>query len=169
MKIYCSLVPMLFLISLLPFTCESKKMPIRKCPQKSRMKKDIENLYKKTEAFKSLFPTDHIKGLQLLTKDVEKDFMENCNVRYQLLSFYLEVFGNNKVKGKAGNIIEGFVSMQDNLQSCAKCVLHSNKTESMTELFKKFPTRNINGRLWKAISELDILIIWIKDYLRNLQ
>ncbi|XP_053319646.1 interleukin-26 [Spea bombifrons] len=170
MKNLCTFVTVLFLIVLPMVSCKDLNTPKKACSRASLLKRN-EKLYNKTiTGFKASFPRDTIMDIKLLTDNVRKDFMESCDMRHQLLSFYLkDVLRNNKVFSKARkfDFIQDFMIIQEMLSHCSKskCSEHDTELQSMKNLKKKFHELNKDKKLWKAISELEILLRWIHYYL----
>ncbi|OCT87489.1 interleukin-26 [Xenopus laevis] len=174
MKFCNSLLSMVYLTSLYVFTCETKIFHPKHC-QRAQLEKNTEDLYNKTVSFKRLFPKDNITDIQLLTKQLKEDFMaqKNCNLRNNLLSFYINTFLENtlvKEKAKKFKIIDKLMVIQDLLLHCKKSHCDQKETESKSFRELKKKTCQIHGKrvLWKAISEMDILVEWIQEYIEEM-
>ncbi|XP_029453488.1 interleukin-26 [Rhinatrema bivittatum] len=95
--------------------------------------------------------------------------MKSCNVRDQLLSFYLkDVFGTLKAETGTEHMVSGFAFMKENLRNCCLCASLSkevNLIKKMKRTFHKLREKGVN----KAISELDTLVLWIEAFVNTLK
>ncbi|KFO88742.1 Interleukin-26, partial [Buceros rhinoceros silvestris] len=109
-----------FLVLLCLFTVEGKKSPTgRHTCRKGLLSQVTENLYVKATSLKSSVPKDLIKNTRLLKKTTKMLFMTNCNVRDQLLSFYMKnVFSHLGIGSDKLYIISAFQVLQANMNSC---------------------------------------------------
>ncbi|NXE05326.1 IL26 protein, partial [Lophotis ruficrista] len=168
MKVYSIFKSGHFLVLLCLFTVEGKKSPTGKhtC-RKGLLSQVTENLYIKTTRLKSSVPKDLIKNTRLLKKTTKMMFMTNCNVRDQLLSFYVKnVFSHLGVGRDKFYIISAFQVLQANMNACLPCAPSTRLTSPVKKLKKKFLKLGEKG-IYKAIHELDILLPWIQAYIQT--
>uniref|UniRef100_A0A8C2TWC9 Interleukin-26 n=1 Tax=Coturnix japonica TaxID=93934 RepID=A0A8C2TWC9_COTJA len=139
MKVYSIFRSGHLLVLLCLFTVEGKKLPTGKhtC-RKGLLSQVTENLYTKASSLKSSVPT-------------------NCNVRDQLLSFYMKnVFSHLGMESEKFSF--GFFS---SLQlPCAPSTRLTSAVKSIKKTFLK--VRLGEKGVYKAINELDILLPWIQ-------
>ncbi|KFP38147.1 Interleukin-26, partial [Chlamydotis macqueenii] len=168
MKVYSIFKSGHFLVLLCLFTVEGKKSPTGKhtC-RKGLLSQVTENLYIKATSLKSSVPKDLIKNTRLLKKTTKMLFMTNCNVRDQLLSFYVKnVFSHLGVRSDKFYIISAFQVLQANMNACLPCAPSTRLTSPVRKLKKKFLKLGEKG-IYKAIHELDILLPWIQAYIQT--
>ncbi|KFP74676.1 Interleukin-26, partial [Apaloderma vittatum] len=166
MKVYSVFRSGRFLVLLCLFTLEGKKSPTGKhtC-RKGLLSQVTENLYIKATSLKSSVPKDLIKNTRLLKKTTKMLFMTNCNVRDQLLSFYMKnVFSHLRVATDKLYIISAFQFLQVNLNACLPCAPSTRLTSAVKKLKTTFLKLGEKG-IYKAIHELDILLPWIQAYI----
>ncbi|XP_034629388.1 interleukin-26 [Trachemys scripta elegans] len=131
--------------------------------------KVTENLYVKATTFKASIPKDLIKNRRLLKKTTKKLFMKNCSVRDQLLSFYVKnVFGGLGIGSDKVYIVSAFQTLQENLNNCLPCAPTTRVTTAVKKIKKTFDKLGEKG-IYKAISELDILLPWIQTYIETIK
>uniref|UniRef100_A0A8C3RL72 Interleukin family protein n=1 Tax=Chelydra serpentina TaxID=8475 RepID=A0A8C3RL72_CHESE len=153
----------LLLVLLCLFIAEGKKASSGKnsC-RKGMISKVTDNLYVKATTFKASIPKDLIKNRRLLKKTTKKLFMKNCSVRDQLLSFYMKnVFGGLGFEGDKVYVVSAFQALQENLNNCVI-------TTAVKKIKKTFDKLGEKG-IYKAISELDILLPWIQTYIETIK
>uniref|UniRef100_A0A8C3RI81 Interleukin-26 n=1 Tax=Chelydra serpentina TaxID=8475 RepID=A0A8C3RI81_CHESE len=151
----------LLLVLLCLFIAEGKKASSGKnsC-RKGMISKVTDNLYVKATTFKASIPKDLIKNRRLLKKTTKKLFMKNCSVRDQLLSFYMKnVFGGLGFEGDKVYVVSAF-------QALCSCFM-KNETR-IPKYFETIFTLGEKG-IYKAISELDILLPWIQTYIETIK
>ncbi|NXJ80113.1 IL26 protein, partial [Trogon melanurus] len=168
MKVYSVFRSGRFLVLLCLFTLEGKKSPTGKhtC-RKGLLSQVTENLYIKATSLKSSVPKDLIKNTRLLKKTTKMLFMTNCNVRDQLLSFYVKnVFSRLGVATDKLYIINAFQVLQVNLNACLPCAPSTRLTSAVKKLKTTFLKLGEKG-IYKAIHELDILLPWIQAYIQT--
>ncbi|NXA11229.1 IL26 protein, partial [Sapayoa aenigma] len=157
-----------FLFLLCLFTVEGKKSPTGKhiC-RKELLSQVTKNLYIKATSLKSSVPKDLIKTTRLLKKTTKMLFMTNCNVRDQLLSFYVKnVFSHLEVGSDKVYFISAFQVLQANLDTCLPCAPSTRLTSAVKKLKRIFLKLGEKG-IYKAIHELDILLPWIQAYIQT--
>ncbi|NXY42515.1 IL26 protein, partial [Ceuthmochares aereus] len=157
-----------FLVLLCLFTGEGKKSPTGKhmC-RKGLLSQVTENLYIKATSLKSSVPKDLIKNTRLLKKTTKVLFMTNCNVRDQLLSFYVQhVFSHLGVESDKLQVISAFEMLQANMNACLPCAPSTRLTSAVKKIKKTFIKLGEKG-IYKAIHELDILLPWIQAYIQT--
>uniref|UniRef100_A0A8B9D170 Interleukin-26 n=1 Tax=Anser brachyrhynchus TaxID=132585 RepID=A0A8B9D170_9AVES len=143
MKVYSIFRSGHFLVLLCLFTVEGKKSPTGKhiC-RKGLLSQVTENLYIKATSLKSSVPVTPY----LLC------FQTNCSVRDQVLSFYVKnVFSHLEVESEKLYVISAFQVLQENMNACVS-------------IFVRLGEKGI----YKAISELDILLPWIQAYIQTI-
>uniref|UniRef100_A0A8C0ILQ8 Interleukin family protein n=1 Tax=Chelonoidis abingdonii TaxID=106734 RepID=A0A8C0ILQ8_CHEAB len=158
MRLYSLFRSGLLLVLLCLFIAEGKKASSGKnsC-RKGMISKVTENLYVKATTLKASIPKDFIKNRRLLKKTTKKLFMKNCSVRDQLLSFYVKnVFGGLGIGSDKVYIVNAF-------QTLCSCFM-----KNKTRISKCFETLGEKG-IYKAISELDILLHWIQTYIETIK
>ncbi|NXM06033.1 IL26 protein, partial [Tyrannus savana] len=157
-----------FLFLLCLFTVEGKKSPTGKHPcRKEFLSQVTENLYIKATSLKSSVPKDLIKTTRLLKKSTKIPFMTNCNVRDQLLSFYVNnVFSHLEVGRDKLYVISAFQVLQVNMDACHPCAPSTRLTSAVKKLRRMFFKLGEKG-IYKAIHELDILLPWIQTYIQT--
>ncbi|NXL32908.1 IL26 protein, partial [Glaucidium brasilianum] len=163
MKVYSIFRSVHFLVLLCLFTVEGKKSPTGKhtC-RKGLLFQVTENLYIKATSLKSSVPKDLIKNTRLLKKTTKMLFMTNCNVRDQLLSFYMKnVFSHLGVGSDRLYVISAFQVLKANMNVCLPCSPSTRITSAVKKLKRTFLKLGEKG-IYKAIHELDILLPWIQ-------
>ncbi|KAM8980767.1 interleukin-26 [Sarcophilus harrisii] len=156
------------LFTILPLVIVESKAPhsTTGCCHKETLSGAIDSLFIKAMRFKASIPADFIKNIKLLKKKTKNLFMKNCPFREQLISFFMEdvfrdlQFPSNKEMG----FIEDFRSFGKKLNLCFPCVPYTGEMKPITRIKRVFYKIGNKGA-YKAISELDILFLWIKTYL----
>ncbi|XP_074757776.1 interleukin-26 [Athene noctua] len=169
MKVYSIFRSVHFLVLLCLFTVEGKKSPTGKhtC-RKGLLSQVTENLYIKATSFKSSVPKDLIKNTRLLKKTTKMLFMTNCNVRDQLLSFYVKnVFSHLGVGSDKLYFISAFQVLKANMNVCLPCAPSTRITSAVKKLKRTFLKLGEKG-IYKAIHELDILLPWIQACIQTI-
>ncbi|KAG8577958.1 hypothetical protein GDO81_010338 [Engystomops pustulosus] len=173
MKNSCILKQVLWLLSILIVTCDSKG-PVQRCLSRTIMK-ESDNLLNKTSEFKKLFPDDLI-SIKLLTNSLTKEFKDNCSTRNHLLLFYTkDVLSADLIRPEAqkSGIGEAFERMADMLMKCRDTKCQSTKsieeTAAMKELWAKITQLTLKEKLHKAINEMDMLLILIHRIARDIK
>nr|XP_033807656.1 interleukin-26 [Geotrypetes seraphini] len=106
------------------------------------MSQATEYLLNRSTAFKASIQKDNITTKNLLSKKLRKQFMKDCHVRDQLLSFYVnDVLGRIKDVTGTEQMIDGFAFLKENMRNCLR-----------------------EKGVYKAISELNVLILWVDAY-----
>ncbi|CAM2098286.1 unnamed protein product [Caretta caretta] len=137
--------------------------------RKGMISKVTENLYVKATTFKASIPKDLIKNRRLLKKTTKNLFMKNCSVRDQLLSFYVKnVFGGLDFGSEKVYLASAFQALQENLNNCLPCAPSTRITTAVKKIKKTFDKLGEKG-IYKAISELDILLPWIQTYIETIK
>ncbi|NXC94682.1 IL26 protein, partial [Certhia familiaris] len=157
-----------FLFLLCLFAVEGKKSPTGKhtC-RKGLLSQVTENLCIKATSLKASVPKDLIKTTRLLKKTTKMLFMTNCNVRNQLLSFYVKnVFSCLEVGSDKLYFISAFQVLQENMDACLPCAPSARLTPAVKKLKRTFIKLGDQG-IYKAIHELDILLPWIQAYIHT--
>ncbi|KAM6301696.1 interleukin-26 [Podargus strigoides] len=169
MKVYAIFRSGHFLVLLCLFTVEGKKSPTgRHTCRKGLLSQVTENLYIKATSLKSSVPKDLIKNTRLLKKTTKMLFMTNCNVRDQLLSFYVKnVFSRLAVGSDKLYVINAFQVLQADMNACLPCAPSTRLTSTVKKLKKTFLKLGEKG-IYKAIHELDILLPWIQAYIQTI-
>ncbi|XP_027709984.1 interleukin-26 [Vombatus ursinus] len=140
------------------------------CCHKETLSRVIDILFIKAMGFKASVPADSIKNTKLLKKKTKSLFMKSCQFREQLLSFFMEdvlghlPFPSNKEMG----FIEDFRSFGKKLNYCFPCAPNTGEMKPITRIKTLFYKIGNKG-VFKAISELDILFPWIKNYLDGIK
>ncbi|KFP08691.1 Interleukin-26, partial [Calypte anna] len=168
MKVYSTFSSGVFLVLLCLITVEGKKSPTgRHTCRKGLLSQVTENLYIKATSLKSSIPKDLIKNTRLLKKTTKVQFMTNCRVRDELLSFYTKnVFSHLGAGSDKLYIISAFQVLQTNMNACLPCAPSTRLTSAVKKLKKTFLKLGEKG-IYKAIHELDILLPWIQAYIRT--
>ncbi|XP_006121665.2 interleukin-26 [Pelodiscus sinensis] len=136
--------------------------------RKGMLSKVSENLYVKATTLIASIPKDLIKNRRLLKKATKKLFMKNCSVRDQLLSFYVKnVFGGLRSGSDRVYMVSAFQTLQENLSNCLPCAPSSRVTMAVKKIKQMFDKLGEKG-IYKAISELDILLPWIQTYIETI-
>uniref|UniRef100_A0A8D0KUA6 Interleukin family protein n=1 Tax=Strix occidentalis caurina TaxID=311401 RepID=A0A8D0KUA6_STROC len=98
----------------------------------------------------------HLASLYLLC------FQTNCNVRDQLLSFYMKnVFSHLGVGSDKLYVISAFQVLK---LPCAPSTRLTSAVKKLKRTFLKLGEKGI----YKAIHELDILLPWIQAYIQTI-
>ncbi|XP_006147358.1 interleukin-26 [Tupaia chinensis] len=141
----------------------------KSCYPRGILSQAVDGLYIKAACLKATIPEDRIKKIRLLKKKMKKQFMKNCSFREQILSFYMEdVFAQLQFRVcKETHFVEDFHSLRQKLSHCISCTSSARETEPMTKIKKTF-YRIGNKGVYKAVSELDILLSWIKSFLESI-
>ncbi|KAM9073642.1 LOW QUALITY PROTEIN: interleukin-26 [Megaptera novaeangliae] len=139
------------------------------CYLRGTLSHAVDMLCVKAARLKATIPEDHVKKIQLLKKN-KKLFMKNGRFQEQLLSFFMEdVFGQlqlqvcNKI-----HFVEDFHSLRQKSSRCFSCASSAREMKSITRMKRKFYEIGKKG-IYKAISELDILLSWIKQFLESVK
>ncbi|XP_072830020.1 interleukin-26 isoform X1 [Vicugna pacos] len=140
------------------------------CYPRGTLSQAVDTLYVKATWLKATIPEDRIKNIRLLKKKTKKLFMKNCRFQEQLLSFFMEdVFGQLQLQVcKEIDFVEDFHSLRQKLSRCISCVSSAREMKSITRLKRTFYEIGNKG-IYKAISELDILLSWIKQFLESIK
>uniref|UniRef100_A0A8C9UL02 Interleukin family protein n=1 Tax=Spermophilus dauricus TaxID=99837 RepID=A0A8C9UL02_SPEDA len=129
------------------------------CHSRELLSQAVDTFYVKAAWLKATIPEDHIKNIRLFKKETKKLFMKNCRFQEQLLSFFMEdVF----------DFVEDFHSLRQKLSRCISCALPAREVTSITRMKRTFYGIGNKG-IYKAISELDILLSRIKELLESIQ
>ncbi|NWH82486.1 IL26 protein, partial [Piaya cayana] len=168
MKVYSIFRSGHFLVLLCLSMGEGKKSPTgRHMCRKGLLSQVTENLYIKATSLKSSVPKDLIKNTRLLKKTTKILFMTNCNVRDQLLSFYVQhVFSRLGIESDKLHLISAFEMLQANMNTCLPCAPSTSLTSAVKKIKKTFIKLGEKG-IYKAIHELDILLPWIQAYIQT--
>ncbi|XP_019604492.1 interleukin-26 [Rhinolophus sinicus] len=142
----------------------------KSCYPRGTLSQAVDTLYVKASWLKATIPEDRIKNIRLLKKKTKKLFMKNCRFREQLLSFFMEyVFGELQLQVcKEIHFVEEFHSLRQKLSRCISCASSAREMKSITRM-KRTLYRMGNRGIYKAISELDILLSWIKQFLESIK
>uniref|UniRef100_A0A8C3YSG0 Interleukin family protein n=1 Tax=Catagonus wagneri TaxID=51154 RepID=A0A8C3YSG0_9CETA len=140
------------------------------CHPRGTLSQAVDTLYVKAARLKTTIPEDRIKNIRLLKKKTKKLFMKNCRFQEQLLSFFMEdVFGRLQLQVcKETDFVEDFHSLRQKLSRCIPCVSSAREMKSITRMKRTFYGIGNKG-IYKAISELDILLSWIKQFLESIK
>ncbi|KAG8514198.1 Interleukin-26, partial [Galemys pyrenaicus] len=143
---------------------------IKSCYAKGMLSQAVDSLYVKAAWLKATIPEDRIKNIRLLKKKAKKLFMKNCRFQEQLLSFFMEdVFGQLQLQVcKEINFVEDFHSLRQKLSRCISCASSAREMKSIRRMKRTFYAIGSKG-IYKAISELDILLSWIKKFLESMK
>ncbi|XP_043823615.1 interleukin-26 [Dromiciops gliroides] len=161
-----------FRVGFYPTNCHICK-PLRSpmgCCQKETLSRAIDILFMKAMRFRASVPVDRIKHKKLLKKKTKILFMKSCQFREQLLSFFMEdVLGHLQFpSNKETGFIEDFRSFGKKLNHCFPCAPYTGEMKPLTRIKRAFYKIGNKG-VYKAISELDILFPWIKNYLDGIK
>uniref|UniRef100_A0A452HGB5 Interleukin family protein n=1 Tax=Gopherus agassizii TaxID=38772 RepID=A0A452HGB5_9SAUR len=100
------------------------------------------------------------------------DVSKNCSVRDQLLSFYMKnVFGGLSIGSDKVYIVSAFQTLQENLSNCVSIFFEKKNRylrKDLTLAFRIYYRLGEKG-IYKAISELDILLHWIQTYIETIK
>ncbi|XP_074860317.1 interleukin-26 [Carettochelys insculpta] len=136
--------------------------------RKEMLSKMTENLYVKATTIIASIPKDLIKNRRLLKKTTRKLFMKNCSVRDQLLSFYMKnIFGSLGNGSDRVYMLSAFQTLQENLSNCLPCAPSAKVTMAVKKIKNIFDKLGEKG-IYKAISELNILLPWIQTYIKTI-
>uniref|UniRef100_A0A8D2D0B8 Interleukin family protein n=1 Tax=Sciurus vulgaris TaxID=55149 RepID=A0A8D2D0B8_SCIVU len=143
---------------------------IQPCHSRELLSQAVDNFYVKAAWLKATIPEDRVKNIRLLKKKTKKLFMKNCRFQEQLLSFFMEdVFGQLQLQtGKEIDFVEDFHGLRQKLSHCISCAAPAREVIIITRMKRTFYGIGNKG-IYKAISELDILLSWIKELLENIQ
>ncbi|XP_024431941.2 interleukin-26 [Desmodus rotundus] len=167
----CILKSGLLLVTLSLAIAKHKQSHFAKsCYPKGTLLRAVDMLYVKVAWLKATIPEDHIKNIRLLKKKSKKLFMKNCRFQEQLLSFFMEdVFGQLQLQVcKEIHFVEEFHSLRQKLSRCISCASSAREMKSITRIKRIFYEIGNRG-IYKAITELDILLSWIKQFLENIK
>ncbi|KAM6154221.1 interleukin-26 [Erethizon dorsatum] len=141
----------------------------KSCHSRQSLSQAVETLYIKAARLKATIPEDRIKNVRLLKKKTKKLFMKSCRFQEQLLSFFMEdVFDQLYLQiYKEIHFVEDFHSLRQKLRRCISCASSGGEMKSITRMKRTFYRIGYKG-IYKAISELDILLSWIKELLENI-
>ncbi|XP_055986820.1 interleukin-26 [Sorex fumeus] len=171
MRVHCILRSGLLLVTLSFAIAKHKRSSFAKtCHPKGTLSKAVDLLYIKAACLKATIPEDRIKKIRLLKKKTKKLFLKNCVFQEQLLSFFMEdVFGKLQLQVcKEIHFVEDFHSLRQRLSHCFSCASSTREMKSITRMKRKFYGIGNKG-IYKAISELDILLSWIKKFLQSVK
>ncbi|XP_027783160.2 interleukin-26 [Marmota flaviventris] len=140
------------------------------CHSRELLSQAVDTFYVKAAWLKATIPEDRIKNIRLFKKKTKKLFMKNCRFQEQLLSFFMEdVFGGLQLQiCKEIDFVEDFHSLRQKLSRCISYALPAREMTSITRMKRTF-YRIGNKGIYKAISELDILLSWITELLESIQ
>ncbi|XP_078512028.1 interleukin-26 [Lissotriton helveticus] len=141
----------------------------RPCP-KAAMLQAIGSLHNKTVTWRHNLPKDRIIHQKLLDKELRAQFMVNCTVQDEVLSFYQsQVFGGFQAASVPQIILNTFDEIRRNLRKCISCTGASTESSAIRQLKDRFEKIKDRGQLqrrkYKAISELTVLIGWLNTFL----
>ncbi|XP_004632259.1 interleukin-26 [Octodon degus] len=136
------------------------------CHSRESLSQAVDTLYVKAARLKAAIPEDRIKNIRLLKKKTKKLFMKSCRFQEQLLAFFMEdVFDQLQFQiYKEIHFVEDFHSLRQKLRRCMSCVSSGEQMKAITRMKRTFYRIGYKG-IYKAISELDILLSWIKALL----
>ncbi|XP_006859674.1 PREDICTED: interleukin-26 [Chrysochloris asiatica] len=170
MWVNCILRSGLLLVTLSLATAKHKQTSFTKsCCSKGTLTHAVDSLFIKTAWLKATIPEDHIKNIRLLKKKTKKLFMKNCRFQEQILSFFMEdVFGHLQLKScKEIHFVQDFHSLRQKLSHCISCPSSTREMKSIARIKRIYYGIGSKG-IYKAISELDILLSWIKNFLESI-
>ncbi|XP_037700929.1 interleukin-26 [Choloepus didactylus] len=171
MQVNCLLRSGLLCVTLSLAIAKHKQASFNKsCYLKGTLLQAVDTLYVKAARLKATIPEDYIKNIRLLKKKTKKLFMKSCRFQEQLLSFFMEdvlVTYNYKFARKY-TLWEEFHSLRQKLSRCISCASSAREMKSITRMKRTF-YRIGNKGIYKAISELDILLSWIKKFLESIK
>ncbi|XP_010642522.1 interleukin-26 [Fukomys damarensis] len=141
----------------------------KSCHSRESLSQAVDTLYVTADRLKAAIPEDRIKNVRLLKKKTKKLFMKSCRFQEQLLSFFMEdVLDQLQLQiFKDIHFVEDFHSLRQKLRRCISCVSSRREMKSITRMKRTFYRIGYKG-IYKAISELDILLSWIKELLENI-
>ncbi|XP_062971674.1 interleukin-26 [Cynocephalus volans] len=171
MRVNCILRSGLLFVTLSLAIAKHKQSSLTKsCNPRGSLSQAVDTLYIKAAWLKATIPEDRIKHIRLLKKKTKKLFMKNCRFQEQLLSFFVEdVFGQLQLQVyKEIHFVEDFHSLRQKLSRCISCASSATEMKSITRMKRTF-YRIGNKGIYKAISELDILLSWIKKFLESIE
>ncbi|XP_042803044.1 interleukin-26 isoform X2 [Panthera onca] len=95
---------------------------------------------------------------------------KNCRFQEQLLSFFMDdVFGQLQLQVcKERHFVEEFHSLRQQLSRCISCASSAREMKTITRMKRTFYGIGNKG-IYKAVSELDILLSWIKQFLESIK
>ncbi|XP_014917952.1 interleukin-26 [Acinonyx jubatus] len=140
------------------------------CYPRGTLSQAVDRLYVKAAWLKATIPEDRIKNIRLLKKKTKKLFMKNCRFQEQLLSFFMDdVFGQLQLQVcKERHFVEEFHSLRQQLSRCISCASSAREMKTITRMKRTFYGIGNKG-IYKAVSELDILLSWIKQFLESIK
>ncbi|XP_003797875.1 interleukin-26 [Otolemur garnettii] len=171
MLVSCVLRSGLLFVTLSLAIAKQKQSSFTKsCYPRGTLSQAVDSLYIKAARLKAVIPEDRIKNIRLLKKKAKRLFMKNCRFQEQLLSFFMEdVFGQLQLQVcKEIHFVEDFYSLQQKLSCWISCASSAREMKSITRM-KRIFSKIGNKGIYKAISELDILLSWIKKFLESIQ
>ncbi|XP_012859545.1 interleukin-26 [Echinops telfairi] len=142
---------------------------IKRCCSKGTLIQAVDGLFIRAAWLKATVPEDCIKNIRLLKKKTKKLFMKNCRFQEQLLSFFMEdVFGHHQLQvSKEKHFVQDFHGLKQKWSHCISCPSSAKEMKSITRIKKIFYGIGTKG-IYKAISEVDILLSWIKNFLESI-
>ncbi|XP_005397524.1 PREDICTED: interleukin-26 [Chinchilla lanigera] len=172
MWVHCFLRSGLLCVTLLLVTTKLKPSQssfTKSCHSRESLSQAVDNLYVTAARLKATVPEDRIKNIRLLKKKTKKLFMKSCRFQEQLLSFFMEdVLDQLQLPAcKEIHFVEDFHSLRQKLRRCISCVSSGGEMKPITRMKRTFYRIGHKG-IYKAISELDILLSWIKELLENI-
>ncbi|XP_058413428.1 interleukin-26 [Diceros bicornis minor] len=171
MRVNCTLRSGLLFVTLSLAIAQDKQASFSKsCHPRGTLSQAVDTLYVKAAWFKGTIPEDRIKNIRLLKKNAKKLFMKNCRFQEQLLSFFMEdVFGQLQLQVcKEMHFVEDFHSLRQKWSRCISCASSAREMKPITRMKRTFHSIGNKG-IYKAISELDILLSWIKQFLESVK
>ncbi|XP_021534291.1 interleukin-26 [Neomonachus schauinslandi] len=140
------------------------------CYPRGTLSQAVDTLYVKAAQLKATIPEDHIKNIRLLKKKTKKLFTKSCRFQEQLLSFFMEdVFGQLQLQVcREIHFVEELHSLRQQLSCCISCASSAREMKTITRMKRTFYEIGNKG-IYKAISELDILLSWIKQFLESIK
>ncbi|KAM5288346.1 interleukin-26 [Ctenodactylus gundi] len=148
----------------------SQSFYTKRCCSLESLSLAVDIFYIKAAQLKTTISEDRIKNVRLLKKKNKRLFMKSCRFQEQLLSFFVEdVFGQLQLHiYKDIHFVEDFQSLSQKLRHCISCKSSTGEMKSITKIKRTFYGIGNRG-IYKAISELNILLSWIKELLENFQ
>ncbi|XP_019807722.2 interleukin-26 [Delphinus delphis] len=171
MWMYCILRSGLLFVTLSLAIAKHKQSSFAaSCYPRGTLSQAVDTLYVKAARLKATIPEDRVKKVQLLKKKTKKLFMKNCRLQEQLLSFFMEdVFGKLQLQVcKEIHFVEDFHSLRQKLSHCISCASSAREMKSINRMKRKFYEIGKKG-IYKAVSELAILLSWIKQFLESIK
>ncbi|KAM6216416.1 interleukin-26 [Rhynchocyon petersi] len=160
---------LLFVILTLAIAKHKQVSFAKSCRSKGTLIPAVDNLLVKVAWLKASVPEDRIKNTRLLKKKTKKLFMKNCIFQERLFSFFMEdIFAQLQLQAcKEIHFVEDFHSLKQKLAHCIPCSSSAKELKSITRIKRTFYRMGKKG-VYKAISELDILLSWIKNFLESI-